>query len=252
MKKIPYLTPSSCREKRNKRIINAENFHYGSVNNGEKIDIYHDDNLQLFFLNPGDEDNRTNKKKANDNRIRNLKVIVISNKVNDKYSSYKIKEMWEEICKVQDILNDDEVIRLYMLIYRLAYLYDFNIDDLNKPNQEFFDDIDELQKIINLKNYNFDLKAFLGLLDLFGWNEDYKYQVGEINSKKSMTGRLNSLLCMISVPYEIRKLKQSTNGDLNYDNIVKMCYDFSISRGLYTLKAEEIKKVLSNYLLDDD
>ena len=104
---------------------------------------------------------------------------------------------------------------------------------------------DKTKEAINKADCSINFKAFIGFLDILGWNEDYKYQLTNNVSNSPWTGRLNCLLCMISVPIELKKLNIKKGEQINFDSLLEMCYAFCMSRGIFVLSKQELIEELN-------
>ena len=247
MKLNEYFTPQIAKEKRIHRIEYAiNNFHKEGIDfeHQKRNMVYKDEDITLYMGKPGKDNNKNGKK--------DLTPIVKYNKENElSYEERRTFEhIWANIYQLDKQLeekNETETMKIiYLLIYRLAYMVDFEIDKkwgTYFPNEEYKNKVKEVQKIINKCNIKFNLKEYIGFLDLLGWNEDYKYQY-KMNFDYPNTGRLNCILCMISVPLALKNLKIKKGKISNIDNLIKMCYNFSISRGIYVLKKDDLIKEL--------
>ncbi len=246
-----YLKPIVSVEKRKERVkyaINDLKLKGKSFENQEENLIYKDNDMALFMGNPG----KDNGKKRGQNIIHDLTPIVkVNNKMELVYNEGDtFKEIWSKIYELDIELSEKgeakTMKKLYLLIYRLAYMVDFEYDDANKfflPNEEYKKEVKSIQKIIDNNKIHFNVKQYLAFLDLLGWNEDYKYQY-ELEFTNRYKGRLNCILCMISVPLKLKSLKIKKSEILNLSSIIDMCYTFSMSRGIYVLNKEEMIELL--------
>ena len=126
-------------------------------------------------------------------------------------------------------------------------MVDFDFNEENKsyiPNNTFINDIQTIQQEINKAGSNINIKSFIMFLDLLGWNEDYKYQLTDDVADSPWTGRLNCLICMISVPIELNKLNIKKEEKINFESLLEMCYAFCMSRGIFVLSKSELIKEL--------
>ena len=246
-----YLKPMISVDKRRKRVnyaINELKLKGDSFEKQEKNLIYKDDDMALYMEKPGKDDG----KRKGKNKIHDLTPIVIINNneklIYNEGDTFKI--IWSKIYELDNELSlkgEDKAIRkLYLLIYRLAYMVDFECHEGSKiflPSEEFKNEVIGIQKVIDKHRINFNVKGYLAFLDLLGWNEDYKYQYDTTFSNR-YKGRLNCILCMISVPLKLKNLKIKKGTILNLDSIIDMCYTFSMSRGIYVLDKADMINLL--------
>lgn len=244
MKELKWLTPGCCKDKRNFRIQQALNFKKGEdVNNQVKNIIYKDSDIEIGFLNPGKDDGKEN---GNGKIKRDLTPYV--NAKNYPLTSGSFVDIWGLVCKLQNILDEEGITLFYRLIYRLAFMFDFELNDDESnyvPSEEFINDIEYLQSQIDKKKVQFNLKSFVAILDLIGWNEDYKFQLSNNVANGPWVGRLNCLMCMISVPIELSKLHIRDGEKVNFDSLLDMCYAFSMSRGIFVSSKDDLIKYLN-------
>ena len=242
MEELKYqFSPSTeCEEKRNFRIHKAvDEFKSGnSTEDAIPTTVYKDNDIELVFKKPGKDNGKVKKGRLR----RDMTPIIYAD--NNPIAKGTFKEIWKHVYNLQQVLDDKSRIILYRLIYKMAYMIDFELDDKKDnyiPNKVFKDDVKKIQSILDNKKYNFNFKAFLGFLDILGWNEDYKYK----NDNDRNQGRINCLLTMISVPIELKKLYKrllelKENELFDFDNLIDMCYSFSISGGIYVLSKTEL------------
>ena len=241
MEELKYQKSSNleCAEKRNFRVHKAIEFKSGNtVEDAISTTIFKDNDIELVFKKPGKDNGKEKKGRL----LRDMTPIIYAD--NNPIVDGTFKEMWKHIYNLQQVLDDESRIMLYRLIYKMAYMIDFELDDKNDnyiPNTVFKEDVKKIQSVLDYKKYGFNLKAFLGFLDILGWNEDYRYK----NDNDRDQGRINCLLTMISVPIELKKLcnrilELKENELFDFDNLIDMCYTFSISGGLYVLSKTEL------------
>lgn len=240
MKDLKWLTPKWCKDKRNYRIKQAKKFAKGTdADNQEKIIIYKDKSIELGFKNPGKDDGKIIKNSKKKKRDMTPYVVAKNNPI----TSGEFKDIWRVFLNLQQILSNQSLLNLYRLIYRLTFMIDFEFAEKEKsyiPNSAFMNDIQHIQEEINKTNSNINLKSFFAFLDLLGWNEDYKYQLTDDVANNPWTGRLNCLICMISVPIELNKLNIKKGEMINFESLLEMCYSFCMSRGIFILSKEEL------------
>ena len=244
MEKLKWLTPKCCKDKRNYRIKQAKKFDKGTdVNNQVIINLSFEKNIKYGFGNPGKDDG--NPIKNSKKKRRDMTPFVEAK--NNPITTGEFKNIWGVLLTLQQFLDKMILLKLYRLIYRLAFMVDFEFDENNKtyvPNNTFINDIQIIQEEINKAGSDINIKSFIMFLDLLGWNEDYKYQLTDDVADSPWKGRLNCLICMISVPIELNKLNIKKGEKINFDSLLEMCYAFCMSRGIFVLSKSELIKEL--------
>ncbi len=238
MEELKWLTPKCCEEKRNYRIKQAKQFDKG-IDKPVTINLSFENNIKYGFRNPGKDDGKPIKNSKNKRRDMTPFVEAENNPI----STGEFKNIWGVLLTLQQILDKSILLKLYRLIYKLAFMVDFDFNEENKcymPNSTFINDIQYIQEEINKAGSDINIKSFIILLDLLGWNEDYKYQLTDDVADSPWTGRLNCLICMISVPIELNKLNIKKGEKINFDSLLEMCYAFCMSRGIFVLKKSEL------------
>lgn len=224
--------PAEVREKRILRIKEALNFPLGTAEAPTHNVIGIVNGAEVYFDKPGKEYFREgDKQNIND----------MTPCVGDYYTRYAFKDIWKDLLDISSHLSEDSYKKLYVIIYRLAFLIDCKIiDDCYvrfMPSEDIMHEIDMIQREIDVKGLDFKVLEFLNFLDILGWNEDVKYQpdMRFVNPKK---GRINNLLSMISIPLIFKKFVDeviSNKDDLknvNFSALIDMAQDFSRSRGV--------------------
>ncbi len=248
MEKLKWLTPQCCKEKRNFRIEQAKKFKRGKdVKHQAITNLSRERDIKYGFGKPGKDDGKSIKN-SNKKRRDMMPFVEYKNKKIKKDEDDKtFKYIWRVFLELHIILNKKMMLKLNRLIYRLAFMIDFELDEKGEnyvPNNEFIADINIIQQEINKAGSDINLKAFIIFLDLLGWNEDYKYQLSDNGVDNSWTGRFNCLVCMISVPIELSKINIKKGKKINFDSLLEMCYSFCMSRGIFVLSKCDLIKEL--------
>ncbi len=240
MESLKWLTPKYCRDKRNYRIAQAKKFNKGKdFNHQVIINLSLEKDIEYGFCNPGKDDG--NPIRNSEQKRRDMTPFV--NAKNNPITTGDFKDIWQVILTLQQILDKRTMLKLYRLIYRLAFMIDFEYDEKTKnyiPNKDFISEIDSIQKEINKAGSNINIKSLIVFLDLLGWNEDYKYHLHDDVANSPWTGRLNCIMCMISVPIELNKLNIKKGEQINYNSLLEMCYAFCMSRGIFVLSKSDL------------
>ena len=248
MEKLKWLTPKCCKDKRNYRIKQAEKFDKGTDSNNQvPINLSFERNIKYGFYNPGKDDGKIIKNSKVKKRDMTPFVEYKNKKIKKDDDDKTFKYIWGTFLSLHKILNKQMVLKMNRLIYRLAFMIDFELDEKEQnyiPNNEFMTDVQIIQKEITKAGSDIDFKSFIIFLDLLGWNEDYKYHLRNDVADNPWKGRLNCLVCMISVPIELNKLNIKKGEKINFDSLLEMCYSFCMSRGIFVLsKADLIKEL---------
>lgn len=239
--------PSDVREKREKRIKEAINFKSGTREKPEIhiIDVINNTNA-VYFSKPGKEASRKSSNNPND----------MAPNVGKLFEKHAFKDIWKDLLNLSVQISEDSYKQLNVLLYRIAYLMDCKeVDGKIRyiPEGEVKETIERIQEEINSKGYNFKLLEFLHFVDILSWNEDVKYQP-DCRFENYKTGRINTVLSIISVPFIFREfvdlVMKSENNLLKVDFslIVDVVDKFSKSRGVHSVSNKELVKYLSPYL----
>jgi len=245
-------TKQSLLDMRRGLIAEALSWEGGTLDNPRKYLIATLPNGQnAYFLKPGKE--VANKKRPNPHDM----TPVVGR------PEYRLRfdEIWAHLSKIAII--DSEVFKAVLtLIYRDAYLLDHvRVGDSfrYRPNNEIVKSIREMdQKIGSV--VPFGLMGLLHFLDLLGWNEDVKYHTeddqptfrGKYGPK---TGRINTLLTCIRVPYQtlhfvrhIAKMSARPR-DMDFTLVYGTMQQFVKSRGTCTPTQRQLLEWLAPYVI---
>ena len=252
MEKLKWLTPRCCTNKRNYRIEQAKKFDRGvDLDNQIIINLSFEKNIKYGFGNPGKDDGKTIKYSKVKKRDMTPFVEYKNKKIRKEEDNKTFKYIWGTFLNLHKILNKQMILKMKRLIYRLAFMLDFDPDEKSQnyiTNSEFMKDIQLIQKEIIEAGSDIDFKSFIIFLDLLGWNEDYKYQLTDNVADSPWKGRLNCLMCMLSVPIELNKLDIKKGEKINFDSLLEMCYAFCMSRGIFVLSKKDL---ISELKLDE-
>ncbi len=210
-----------------------------------------DEQREVFFLKPGKEYFR---KEPNLNDM--------SPNVGKDYENFKFADIWNLLCRLYNVISLDNYKKLSALIYRMAYLFDFNYVDKKLrfvPDEEVKSEIAEIQREIDEKNLKIDVISFLHFLDVLSWNEDVKYHIVDNRpdftiAGKRKNGRINTLLSCISVPILFQKfvdevLKcEGKKEKIDFSVIIEVAQKFAKTRGVQPLSNKELIALFSPYL----
>lgn len=245
--------PPDVIQKREARIQEALNIKFANPNNQVKyvVDTLND-GTEVFFLKPGKEYFRKNS---------NLNDMTPN--VGEGYKNFSFANIWELLCKLNNTINLDSYKKLSAIIYRMAYLLDYDCDDNGKvrfnPNDELEREIEDIQHEINDKDLDVNIISFLHFLDVLSWNEDVKYHTKNnapdfSDGQKRKNGRINTLLSCISVPMLFQKFvdevlkSHKAKKDIDFSIIIEVAQTFAQTRGVQPLSNKDLIKLFSPYL----
>ena len=248
---------------RKKRITEAIRFEGGTIEKPKKYLISILPNgKEVYFLKPGKE---TQRKIANINIHDMFPNIGINDKSETEGFSFEV--IWEYLIKIS-IINQITFKKVLVLLYRLCFFIDHReIKEVIRysPSKELLDYILKIDFSLKegfrdkFKKDEIGLLEYLNFVDLLGWNEDVKYHVK--NSKpdfqdktKKNTGRVNTILSIISVPLMINDFLSNIIENVNYIEkinvrlILSTMQKLSKSRGICVLSHTALQSYLSPYL----
>ena len=243
--------PNDIKLKRKLRIVEAIKFKRGTKENPVHNVICQINGKDVYFDKPGKEFFRN----SDSQNIHDM-----TPGVGDDYIKYSFSDIWKLLLNLSIHLSDDSYKKLFVIIYRLAYLMDCPIIDDKvryQPDEDIMNEINAIQKEIDKSKENINIFEFLNFLDVLGWNEDVKYQA-DLDFDTQKKGRINNLLTMISVPLifkdfvdEVMDNKDNLK-DIDYSSLIDMAQDFSRSRGISPLSNKKLLKYLGPYLVKED
>lgn len=244
--------PKEIIEKRRERIQEALSIEFS--NPKEPIKYVVDklpDGTEVFFNKPGKEYFR---KKPNLNDM--------TPNVGDLFVKFSFANIWELLCRLRNKISVDNYNKLSVILYRVAYLIDFDYVDGKIrfcPSKELLHEIDEIQKEIDNKGLNVNVLAIIHFADILGWNDEMKTHANNeglnyVKNKPKM-GRINTILSCLSVPILLQEfveevLRNKDNKEnINFSNVVNIAQTLSRSRGIHALPNKELVELLSPYLV---
>ncbi|MBL7075037.1 hypothetical protein ISS37_07355 [candidate division KSB1 bacterium] len=246
--------PKEVENKRIKRISEALSWEAGpSLDSPKKHAIITLPNgVEVYFLKPGKEVFKSRNPNPND-------MIPCVGHADEPYG---FDTVWKQLSKIS--VYDFEIFRAVLtLIYRNAYLLD-HVEDKKgiiryKPSQKIADSIQELEKSISdLMEYG--LLGFLHFMDILGWNEDVKYNVkdGRPTFRKDWkTGRLNTLLTCITIPYKtyqvVKNIQKHSSKlqEIDWSLVYDIMQRLLRTRGICPPQQSELLEWLSPYIIKD-
>lgn len=238
--------PEDVKRKREMRIKEAINFATGTKEEPKIHIIEQLNNNKVYFLKPGKEFFRENKKNIND----------MTPCVGELYEKYSFGDIWKDMLNLSVRISEDSYKQLNVLLYRLAYLMDCTISNEKvryEPTGEVLEIIKNIQKEVDSKNYNFKVLEFLNFIDVLSWNEDVKYQP-DCKFEKPNVGRINTILSLISIPLifkqfvdKIMENKDSLK-DIDYSLLIDVAQNFSRTRGVHPISKKKLVEYLSPYI----
>lgn len=242
------------------RISEAIKFKSGSLENPKKIIISKiTNNKEVCFLKPGKEAFRDRP------NIYDMLPCILKDGDNE-FEKFSFDDIWEYLIKIS-IINQLSFKKVLTIIYRICYFYDHKYDNKNNirylPDKKLWDYITKLDFSLKegfadkFKKEDFGLIEFLYFIDLLGWNEDVKYNV--VNHKPQFrknkrTGRINTLLSIISVPLMVNEFLANIIDNVNFIErinvrlILSTMQKLSKSRGICVLTNKELIYYLKQFL----
>jgi len=218
------------------------------------------DSVLVTVGKPGKEATRENKPNPND-----MFPAIWKNNQNI-VNGWAFEKLWEYLIKIS-ICNQERFKKVLTLLYRNCFF----IDHVNnngiiryEPSNDVMDYINNLQFALaddfksKFKTEEISLLEFLHFVDVLAWNEDVKYNVSngvaQLRSPASKTGRINTILSIISAPLLISDFindiieKTEKKGIIDVKIITDTIQKFTKTRGLCVLKNDELIEHLSPYL----
>lgn len=208
-------------------------------------------NVEVYFLKPGKEVFRVKKPNKYD----------MTPKVNHYYENARFDDIWVYLSRIPAI--DLDLFKMVLvLIYRNAYHIDHTIENGKvryNPNERVLACIEQIQYQTSRVLPEGGLLGLLNFLDLLGWNEDIKYHTENnqpvyFSGNKFNTGRINTLLTCIRVPYQMslfikNRMDSSTYpNDANFRLVYEMMQQFLRTRGTCAPTRVQLIEWLSPYV----
>lgn len=241
--------PEEIKEKRILRIKEALSFEAGTKENPSHNVVNVVNGVEVYLNKPGKEFFR-------DGDAQNINDM--SPGVGDYYTRYAFKDIWKDLLNISVHLSKDSYKKLFVIIYRLAFMLDcvvINDKVRFQPSDVIINEINLIQKEVDDKGIDFKVLEFLNFLDILGWNEDVKYQPDMIFDPPKK-GRINNILSMISIPLIFKKFVDNVidNRDdlenLDYSALIDMAQDFSRTRGVSPISNTALIEHLAPFLED--
>lgn len=238
---------------REKRIREAIGWEAGrSIENQKKYVVNVLPNgLEVYFLKPGKEAFRD---KPN--------IHDMTPKVNISYENAKFDDIWVNLSKIS-IINFDLFKMVMVLIYRNAHHIDHKEIEGKirySPSERILSCIKQIEEEIEGSLPEGGLLGLLNFLDILGWNEDVKYHtennLATFSGKHVFkTGRINTLLTCIRVPFQmslfIKNIVDNANNpnNMNFRLGYEIMQQFAESRGTCTPTNRQLVDWLSPYII---
>jgi hypothetical protein len=247
-------TRTTWEDKRKKRILEALTWESGTQTRPRKhIVTTMPNSVEVYFLKPGKE--VFNQKRPNPN---DMLPVVGSPDV-----MLKFDDIWTYLSKVS-VIDFDDFKAILIIIYRIAYFID-HVERSEgviryEPNREIMDSIGRIDANVG-DVLPFRLMGLFHFLDLLGWNEDMKYHVGQgrpafSEKGKINTGRINTLLTCIRVPYQASSFvthclnKANDRRNIDFYLLFTIMQTFAKSRGVCPPTQQQIATWLSPYVTE--
>ena len=246
--------PETIIEKRKARITEALSINFTDPQKPVKyiIDLL-PDGTEVYFMKPGKEYFR---------ETPNLNDMLPC--VGDLFTRFSFADIWELLCKLRNTIEFENYKKLSTILYRVAYLLDFDYIDGKvrfNPSQELLDEINMIQKDVDSKGITLNILAFIHFMDILGWNDEMKTHANNdgLNyiKRKPRMGRINTILSCISIPLIFQEFVEEVikNKDdkskIDFTVIINVAQTFARSRGVCPLSNKELIKLLSPYLISD-
>ncbi len=230
-----YSLPKELRKKKILRIKEAKKFdrrHGLKINHIDTVN-----GLDAFFITPGSDKKRF--------------YYDMAPGIGNKFDEYQFKDIWNDMFNICILLDDDLYKKLMVILYRMAYLVDFNIVDKKvrfSPPEEILCEIECIQKEIDRNKKNYNIIELLYFIDLLSWNEDMRYYKYE--SKRP--GRINCIYGIIAVTAIYRDFYLSIinedNKQINITDLFDLTQQFIHGRGMITCSDKFLLKLLEDEL----
>lgn len=241
------------RDEREKRIREAIEWEGGqSLENQRKYVVNVLPNgLEVYFLKPGKEAFRDEPN-----------VHDMTPKVNTSYENAKFDDIWVNLSKIS-IVNFDLFKMVMVLIYRDAHHIDHKEIEGKirySPDERILSCIEQIEEEIEGSLPEGGVLGLLNFLDILGWNEDVKYHTENnlptFSGKHGFkTGRINTLLTCIRVPFQmslfIKNIVNNANNpnNMNFGLGYEIMQQFAKSRGTCTPTNVQLVEWLSPYIV---
>lgn len=241
--------PEEVKQKRILRIKEAINFPLGTKENPTKNVIDNVNGVDAYFKKPGKEFFREGTKKNANDMTPEVKG----------YGHLNFSEIWKQLLDLSVHLSSESYKKLFVIIYRLAYMLDCDIINGKvrfNPTKDIMQEINLIQREIDINGSKIKILELLYYLDLIAWNEDVKYQ-SDMKFQNPKKGRINNLLSMISVPLIFKNFVDNLLNNKNhldkidYTSLIDIAQDFSRMRGVSPISNKALAEYLSPYLVTE-
>ncbi len=215
------------------------------------IDILND-GTEVFFLKPGKEYFR---KKPNLNDM--------SPNVGDLFTKFSFADIWKLLCKLRNTISFENYKKLSAILYRIAYLIDFDYIDGKvrfQPSETLINEIASIQAEIDKKHLSINVLAFIHFMDILGWNDEMKTHANNDGlsyvSNKPRMGRINTILSCISIPILFQEFVDEViknykdKSKIDFSIVIEVAQTFARTRGVHPLSNKKLIQLLSPYLVD--
>lgn len=192
--------------------------------------------LRACFVKPGKEVDRPSRPNPHD----------MTPYVGDSEARLTFDDIWLLLSKVGLESGFDDLKAVLVLIYRNAYLLDHGEVDGGlryRPGREVENCMESLEDRVGPAMKPLGLRGMLHFLNLLGWNEDVKYHTADGKAvfdvtHKFKTGRVNTLLTCVRVPYQVSSLvkhileKNDRPKEIDLSKVYGAMQSFSNMRGV--------------------
>ncbi|MBQ8404428.1 MAG: hypothetical protein IJX55_08420 [Clostridia bacterium] len=251
--KIVKGCPPEIIKKRKDRIREALNITFEDANCPVKfvVDTL-PDGTEVYFHKPGKEYFRTTPN-LND----------MSPNVGELFTKFSFADIWELLCKLRNAISLENYKKLSVILYRVAYLLDFDYVDGRVrfcPSKELTEEIQTIQNEIDSKGLNINILAFIHFIDILGWNDEMKTHATNegLNfvTKKPRMGRINTILSCLSIPILLQEfvdevIKNKDNkANIDFSIAINIAQTFARTRGVHPLPNKRLIELLSPELTE--
>ncbi len=176
------------------------------------------------------------------------------------YRGATFKDLWSSLARAS--AADMEAFKaLAVLIYRNAYHLDHLVDEEGRvryrPSERVADCIEVVDQRLSAFLPPGGVWSLAFFLDLLGWNEDVKYHSEDSQptfrgSYPYNTGRVNTLLTSIRVPYEVSRFARNasehmeTPDSIDFSSMIAVMQQ--LSRGICVPNRDQLKRWFDPYL----
>lgn len=208
--------------------------------------------LKACFDKPGKEVERTSRANPHD-----MTPYVGSSDV-----PLTFDQIWLSLSRVGLESGFDDLKSVLVLVYRNAYLLDHAEIDGHlryRPVRSVEDCIEHLETRVGRALKPLGLRGMLHFLNLLGWNEDVKYHTVDSNpvfdrTHKFKTGRVNTLLTCVRVPFQVSSLvkhileKRDSPNEIDLSKVYGAMQSFSNMRGVCVPTNKQLLEWFPEYI----